>query len=313
MSRRSDVVILAVGIVVVLGAGVAVAAVKVKSPQLSAETALTQYARAIESGDLTLASQLGPAPKGTVEPISGGALAQAADRITAVTTRIDSNSGSRATGTVTFELSGRRSQARVTLGTGPAQLGVLPNWRVTTPLTTTISVGVPAGGVAVVNGVEAPIGDDRKLSLYPGHYVIGLAAGNRWYTADAVPIDAHGASASVTLNPSPTAALNAAVLEHVKAAIDTCLAQPVPKPTGCPFSEPAVGTLRNFSWKLDQYPEIVFLDPTHFFLQGGQVTANFVLSYSYIVNKQESDPIAIRGTGVVNFTGHSVTATIAPQ
>ena len=306
MSRRRAVLI-TVGVVVVVlfGAG-AVVLFAVKLPALSAAGALTQYASAIESGDLALAGQLAQAPHGSPQPVGGAVLADPANRISATSTRIDSSSGSSATGTVAFDLDGKHHSATLKLVRGPAQLGILPNWRVTTPLTTTISVEVPAAGIASLNGVDAPLDEHLKLTVYPGRYAVGLAASSAWYASSTVSVDAGTAAVTATPTATPTASLGAEVLKQLKTTIDACVAMPVPVPTGCPFSDAQPGTMAGFSWKLDDYPTVSFLDPTHFFLTGGQVTADYVYTHSYIVNKHEEDPIAVSGTGSVSFHGTRV-------
>ncbi len=290
-------------VLVVVVAGAVVVIFLIKIPALSASAALAQYLSAIENGDLRQADQLVPTAPGSQHPVSGAALADRANRITAVTTSIASSSGSTATGRVTFTLSGHQYRATLKLATGSPQLGLLPDWRVATPLTTTISLKVPSGGTAIVNGVEAPLDAKLGVTVYPGRYATGLAPDNQWFSSSAVNVDAGTRPVSVTPVVAPTAALGDEITKQVKAAIDACIATNALVPAGCPFSDPVDGTVTGFTWHLDSYPTISFLDATHFFLLGGQARANYVFSHEYIYNKQESDPRPITGPGSVSFTG----------
>jgi hypothetical protein len=292
-----------IAVLVIVLAGVALAVFVVKIPAMTPSGALAQYLSAIENGDLTQADRLVPALSGSQHPVGGTALADRADRITDVTTSIVSTSGSTASGRVSFELSGHRYRATLTLAAGAPQLAFLPDWRVTSPLTTTISLKVPSGGTAIVNGVEAPLDAKLRVTVYPGRYAAGLAPDNTWFTSPTKTVDAATSPVSVTADIAPTAALGDEVTKQVKAAIDACIATNILVPPGCPFSDPIDGTVTGFTWHLDSYPTISFLDATHFFLQSGQARANYVFSHEYIYNKQESDPVPITGPGSVSFSG----------
>lgn len=302
---------LIVGVAVAALALTAVLGVVVKPARLTPEGVLAQYASAIRTGDLALADSL-TATTASIRPLSGDVLSAPEDRITHVTTAITSHRSHSATGTVSFQLDGRRDRATVTLAEGPAQVGILPDWRVATPLAAVITLAVPAAGTAVVNGQTAALASDGRLVVYPGRYVVGLAAGNHWYTSSTVTVSAGTGTVTASPTVTPTAALNAEVLTQVTSVIGGCVTQATPTPQGCPFADRAAqGTITGFAWHLDTGPQVTFLDATHFFLTGGQVTAHYTESYSYIVNKQEDDPIPIQGAGVVTFHGTSVVATLA--
>lgn len=271
--RPSRKALMITGAVLVLLIGGTIAYQVFKPAPPSPEATVRKYFSDLAAGDtvgaLKLVDPAEPALTGSNPLLTARALAQPADRPTALTVVSVDKSYGGDTGyiKVTYDLG--TTVVSQTLTASKSQ-GSDTGYLLHDPF---ISLAVSdQGGLAVqVNGIDLAVGDqdgyDRNLTVFPGVYHASTAGSIllRPETSDARIINAHGGSdpeLGVDFAPptlAPTA--QAAVAAQVKQQIDTCAAATTANEAtnNCPFSTDSLfldGAVTSIQWTVTAYPQV---------------------------------------------------------
>ena len=273
---------------IIIGGGISILSSTVFGPSAK----VSAYLNEVATGNLTAAGRTVNFPARGGTRVVSDKLLSVGDRI--AQPRVDkvTVNGNHAVATVSYLLKGSRHSTELSLTSTGSQFLVFPDWHLTTPLQSTISVAVQGAKAVAVNGVTVPVADGfGTLTVYPGRYSVTLPGTNKWLSAKKQTVYATGGgSAQAELTVAPTAALKAEVVSQSKTLIDNCAAQAVPAPTGCPFQEYAFGTVTGFHWTVKSYPEVeVSADGATFDLSGGQITADYTETYFGFTDAESND------------------------
>lgn len=271
--RPSRKALMLTGAVLVLLIGGTIAYQVFKPAPPTPETTVRKYFSDLAAGDtvgaLKLVDPAGSGLTGSNPLLTARALAQPADRPTALTVVSVDKSYSGDTGyiKVTYRLGATEvSQMLTASKTQGSDTGYL----LRDPF---ISLAVSGqGGHAVqVNGIDLPVEDqngyDRDLKVFPGVYHASIAGSILLQpeTSDAKIANAYGGSdPQFTVDfAAPTLAPTAqdAVAAQVKQQIDTCAAATTASDVtnNCPFGTDSLfldGTVTSIQWTVTAYPQV---------------------------------------------------------
>ncbi len=300
LAGASALVVLAV----VVGGGISLLGSTVFGPTAT----VSRYLDQVSSGNLVEADKTVRLTAQDGKRVVSNKVLGPGDRITDARVDKVTVNGDHALVAVSYLLGGARHAAQLELTSSGTQLLVFPEWHLTTPLRSMISVAVDGGKAVAVNGVTVPIADGYGvLDVYPGRYVVALPGSNKWLKAPKKTVYAANAPVTAQLDVAPTAALQSEVERQTKALIDSCAAQAVAAPTGCPFQEYTYGTVSGFHWTVKSYPDVKLSpDGTTFDLSGGQITADYTES-AFGFTDAQSDDAFVFGFGKVVISGDKVT------
>ena len=301
--RRVRIVVAAVGGVLVLVLGAAIAISIVNQVVYSPEHQVESYLDAVIAGDATAALAIGDVEGTTAERVllTNEMLKATDGGITGYTITDVSVSGEGAVVTADVDQADEQMEATYTLAkTGKTAL-LFDNWSLDSVRLPTLPIQVSADITELdINGVTMPLTDEIQESGYlqilafPGDYVVASGGDNTWLAAEpqAMHVGLEESYDVAKVSLEPTEKFTASIDKQVADYVAGCAAQKLLSAEDCPLRAYDYGTITDVVWTIDE-PAVTTLNSSY--------------SSEWYVSTDE------RGSATVTYTKADYFGVVAPE
>ncbi|THJ68518.1 hypothetical protein E8P82_00975 [Arthrobacter echini] len=218
---------------------------------------------------------------------------------------------------VSYQLDGAAQTTLFELEQTGTTWGVFDVWEFTRTTLPTLRISAPTLDMATVNGMDVGLGDGATdlASFYPA--IVTAQVSGPYLTSpqqQAVVTGSGDTPAQLDLATTTTPELEQAVTDRVHAFLDSCAAQAVFQPTGCPFAyvttEPVAADV---VWTIEEYPSVTIMAEDGGWalapLEGSARLETTFRDYFSGAETDISESIAYQFEADLTVTGNAVTVT----